>query len=696
MKIESGRIINDFFEENKRQYAIPVYQRNYSWSKKQCSKLFDDILYAYQKDKTHFCGSIVYAPLKEENNIHFYIIIDGQQRMTTIYILLKALYDMAQTDREKESIKEILFNNDKFDEYGVEKANKLKLKPINSDDNQLILLMGDSVEKDKNIDKSSTLYQNYTLFCELIREQQENGLTVKDIYRGIEKLICGKMILGDGDNAQEIFERINSTGVPLSLADKIRNFVLMVDKDQEKLYNNYWLEIEKNVSVGQLDDFFITYLNFRLEGFARADEAYELFKQLFEQKKYTNEGILQEMLRYSKYYHTFLNNDVNYTKKANDLLAGLRQLKQTTLFVFLFDVFDDFHNNLIDSNELEKILELLLNYSIRRLVCEIGSNSLRGLYKTLYSRVFSNKEHKQYYYDAILSFLTQLTSKDVFPSNEVFEKALKENNLYRKNALCKYLLASIENSGKEKIDVSNLTIEHILPQNKNLSPYWQKMLGVDWRKIQETYLHTLGNLTLTGYNSELGDKSFEEKLEYFNSSDTKIVTLNEDIKGDIWNETTITTRADNLALKILKQFAIKPAEHIISFYDRNYVEYSSDVPEDATSKSPEYYVFQGERVIARTFAAMLKSLIHNLYEENPSIIENMARNNEKISSLDSYRLFSYDPEMTKGSYQIDDSSIYVSTGFSASHIMRIIGTLLDKYEIDRSDFSYFAKDNKTD
>ena len=696
MKIESGRIINDFFEENKRQYAIPVYQRNYSWSKKQCSKLFDDILYAYQKDKTHFCGSIVYAPLKEENNIHFYIIIDGQQRMTTIYILLKALYDMAQTDREKESIKEILFNNDKFDEYGVEKANKLKLKPINSDDNQLILLMDDGVDNNKNMDKSSTLYQNYILFRELIQEQQAKGLTVKDIYRGIEKLICGKMILGEGDNAQEIFERINSTGVPLSLADKIRNFVLMVDKDQEKLYNNYWQKIEKNVSVGQLDDFFITYLNFKLEGFARSDEAYELFKQLFEQKHYTNESILQEMLHYSKHYHTFLNYDTNYSKQVNDLLDGLRKLKQTTLFVFLFDIFDDFHNNLIDSSELEKILELLLNYSIRRLVCEIGSNSLRGLYKTLYSRVFSNKENKNFYYDSILSFLTQLTSKDALPTDEVFEKALKENNLYRKNALCKYLLASVENSGKEKIDVDQLTIEHILPQNKNLSSYWQKMLGENWRKIQETYLHTLGNLTLTGYNSELGDKSFEEKLEYFNSSDTKIKTLNEDLKGNVWNETTITTRADNLALKILEQFAIKPAEHSISFYDRNYVEYSCDVPEDATSKSPEYYVFQGERVISKTFAAMLKSLIHNLYEENPSIIENMARNNEKISSLDSYRLFSYDPEMTKGSYQIDDSSIYVSTGFSASHIMRIIGTLLDKYEIDRSEFSYFAKDNKAD
>ncbi len=696
MKIEPGRIINDFIEPNKRQYAIPVYQRNYSWSKKQCSKLFNDILLAYKKDKTHFCGSIVYALLKEENNIHFYILIDGQQRLTTIYILLKALYDMAETEKEKESIKEVLFNKDKFDEYSIEKANKLKLKPINSDDNQLILLMNDDLDKEKKLDKSSSIYQNYILFCELIKEQQEKGFNVKDIYRGLEKLICGRMLLETGDNAQEIFERINSTGVPLSLADKIRNFVLMVDVDQEKLYNNYWLAIENNVSATLLDEFFITYLNFKLEGFARTDEAYELFKLLFEQKKYTNESILQEMLRYSSYYHTFLHYDNNYSHEINSSLSGLRQLKQTTLFVFLFDLFDDFHNKIIDSKELEKILNLLLNYSIRRLVCEIGSNSLRGFYKTLYSRVFSNKENKQNYYDAIISFLTQLTSKDALPSDEMFSAALTNNNLYRKNALCKYLLSSIENSGKEKIEINNLTIEHILPQNKNLSTYWQKMLGENWQKTQETYLHTLGNLTLTGYNSELGDKTFQEKLEYFNSSDTKIVTLNEDINGDIWNDETIIKRANNLISKLLKLFSIHPAKKVITFDEPNYIDYSCNNPDDATSKSPEYYIFQGERIIVKNFATMLKSLIYKLYEENPAIIETMAKNNEKPVYWSENILFSYDQEKTKKSYQLGDSNIYVSSGFSASHIMYIIAALLDKYEIDKDDFSYSARNNKKD
>ena len=677
MIIESGRIINNFFWKNGHQYTIPVYQRNYSWSKKQCVKLFEDILLAYQKDKTHFCGSIVYKLLKEENDIYFYIIIDGQQRLTTIYIMLKALYDMAQTDKEREAIRDLLFNRDRFDDYAIEKANKLKLKPINSDDNQLLILMDDNRDTDKNIDKSSSIYQNYTLFCDLIREQQAKGVTVKDIYLGLDKLVCGKMSLEEGDNAQEIFERINSTGMPLSLSDKIRNFVLMVDRDQEKLYNDYWLEIEKNVSTSQLDDFFITYLNFKLEGFPRADEAYELFKQLFEQKKYTNEGILQEMLWYSDYYRTFLHYDSSYSKKVNDLLYGLRQLKQTTLFVFLFDVFDDFHNNQINSNDLEKILELLLNYSVRRLICEVGSNSLRGLYKTLYSRA-------------------QLTSKDALPTDDVFEKALKENNLYRKNALCKYLLASIENSGKEKIAMDNLTIEHILPQNKRLSSYWQNMLGNDWQKIQETYLHTLGNLTLTGYNSELGDKSFEEKLTYFNSSDTKIVTLNEDIKGNVWNDKTIQNRANNLAKKILKLFAIQPPEQTITFNNPKYMEYSCDIPEDATSKYLEYYVFQGERIIAKNFATMFKSFVSKLYEINPSIIQEMARNDERVRSSDYYPLFSYDPGKTRGAYQIDDSNIYVDIHFKPSHIMSIIGYLLDKYEIDRTDFSYFARDSKND
>ena len=169
MKIDKGRIINDFIEPNKRQYAIPVYQRNYEWSKEQCVKLFEDIVQAYKKDRTHFCGSVVYAPLKEEQNIHYYIIIDGQQRLTTIYLLLKALIDLAENDATRELIAESLFNRDKFDKFAIDKASKLKLKPIKSDDNQLRLLMENKYD---DIEKNSGIWRNYELFCSLVQAHE--------------------------------------------------------------------------------------------------------------------------------------------------------------------------------------------------------------------------------------------------------------------------------------------------------------------------------------------------------------------------------------------------------------------------------------------------------------------------------------------------------------------------------------------
>lgn len=396
MKIEPGRIINDFIEPNKRQYSIPVYQRNYEWSKEQCVKLFEDIVLAFKKDRTHFCGSIVYAQIKEEHNIHYYVVIDGQQRLTTIYIMIKALLDMAQTDKEKEAMNEALVNYDKFDEYAVDTASKLKLKPIKSDNNQLLLLMDN---KQDQVDRTSGIWHNYELFCELIKEQQEDGLSVKDIYRGLEKLICAKISLDADDNAQEIFERINSTGVPLSLADKIRNFILMVDADQEKLFEEYWLPTETAVTRDNMTAFFIDYLNIKIDSFAREDLAYDVFKSVYYDGKYTNKSMLEEILHYAKIYKAFLYGNSKYSKKTNQMLSDLQKLKQTTVFLFLFHVFDDYESGIISTAELEKVLEFLRNYSIRRIICEISSNSLRGLYKTLYARVFARKENKEHYYD---------------------------------------------------------------------------------------------------------------------------------------------------------------------------------------------------------------------------------------------------------------------------------------------------------
>ncbi len=696
MRIDKGGITNDFIEPNKKQYSIPVYQRNYEWSKEQCTKLFDDILAAHKKDRYHFTGSVVFAPLKAENKIDYYVVIDGQQRLTTIYILIKALIDMAETESEKAALKNKLFNEDPFSIYGIDEASKLKLKPVKSDNNQLIMLMDGRLDE---MEKSSGIFRNYVLFCELIKKamDEDENIGVRHIYDGIQHLTCATIRLEEDDNAQEIFERINSTGVPLSLADKIRNFILMTDKDQERLYEDYWLKAENLVGYDHLTAFFLDFLNIKVEGFPKEDEAYEVFKQVFESGGYSNESMLQAILHYSQFYHTFTHGDKKYNQEVNDHLAGLYKLNQTTVYLFLYRVFDDYENQLIDQNELEKVLRFILNYSIRRIICEISSNSLRGLYKTLYNRVFIRKENKNHYYDAIVSFFQQLTSRDALVSENDFAKALKYNNLYRKNALCKYLLTAIENQGKEQLVTGNLTIEHVMPQNQNISTAWQNMLGENWQEVKDTYLHTLGNLTLTGYNSELGDKPFAEKKELLAEVHTKVVRLFEDIKNrEVWNKDAIEYRADKLVLEVQKLFAIEQPATVMKFSDPRYVEYTCEYPENATYKTPNYFVLQGERVNATNFAELLRALIDRLYARNSSIIETMAKNNEKIVSWSQSIMFSYDKNQINGDYKIKGSDIYENVGYSAAHIMYIVKALLERYEIDITEFVYSAKSSKND
>lgn len=699
MKIDKGSFINDFIDKNLRQYSIPVYQRNYEWSAEQCEKLFEDILQAHELDRYHFTGSVVYSLLKTENKIDYYVIIDGQQRLTTIYILIKALIDVAETDAEKETLTSVLFNVDKFKKYDIDDSSKLKLKPIKSDNKQLLFLMSNQVDK---MDKSSGIYKNYDLFCRLIKSalEKDEHLTIERIYDGIEHLSCAMIKLEEEEKGkeQEIFERINSTGVPLNLADKIRNFVLMTDIDQDRLYEEYWLVMEQLLGADHLPDFFLDYLNLKLDGFTREKEAYDDFKSLFKNTDYTNEAMLSELLHYAKQYYIFLNGDDDLGKDINTALNGLRRLKQTTVYNFLFYVFDDFENGIISKEELSKVLHLLLNYSIRRLICEIGSNSLRGLYKTLYGRVFNREENKEHYYDAIVSFLSQLTSKDAIPTDETFATALRERNLYRKNALCKYLLVAIENQGKEKIDTTSLSIEHIMPQNKNLSKSWQTMLGANWEQVHDRYLHTLGNLTLTGYNTELGDKPFNIKKDMLENPEnpTHITLLYQDVldKED-WNEKTITDRAERLTSIILKLFPIKPAETTIDFSDPRYQEYTVTDPSNATYKYVNYYELLGERVPVDSFAGMVRSVANKLYNLDSSVIKRMAKNNETFPGWIN-PAFSYDKDVVKSDVEFKKGTgIYILSGFSAFDCICFIRALLKIHDLDiEEDFVYSARSYK--
>lgn len=639
----------------------------------------------------------MYAPLGSKKHIDSYIIIDGQQRFTTLYILIKALADSADDDRDKDALQRYLYNEDKFDRYGLDEKSKLKLKPVKTDNDQLLLLMSGKIEQ---MDKSrrGIIYHNYMLFMQLIKSflEESSANSVLMINDGIEKLICADIRLDTDDNAQEIFERINSTGIKLGLADLIRNYILMTDTDQERLYEEYWLTVQNLLPDKLLDNFFIDYLNMKSDGFVKESEAYKSFKQVYVEGKYDNEKMLQEILHYAKQYYVFCYGSSDFGAEVNKALAGLRKLKQTTVYLFLFRVFDDYENGIINKNELARVLKMLLSYSIRRLVCEIGSNTLRGLYKTLYGRVFEQKENKNTYYDSLVSFFLQQTSKNTIPSDNEFVTALQEKNLYSKNALCKYLLCAIENQGKETLDTENLSIEHIMPQNKNLSMSWQKMLGENWQSVHEKYLHTLGNLTLTGYNSELGDKPFEKKKEKLEETITHIAVLYSDVKDKSeWNSVNMEKRAKRLAEIILKLFPIEQPKTKIEFTDPHYKLYTLANPDDATYKTVNYFEFLGERVNVSSFAEMVRSIAQSLYDMDNSIIDDMAKKHEPLPEWTT-PAFSYEEDGVRNPFKLRNCNIYISTGYSASACIFFIRGLMKKYEFDISeDFVYSAKPNNT-
>lgn len=470
----------------------------------------------------------------------------------------------------------------------------------------------------------------------------------------------------------------------------------MTDTDQERLYEEYWLTVQNLLPDKLLDNFFIDYLNMKSDGFVKESEAYKSFKQVYLEGKYDNEKMLQEILHYAKQYYVFCYGSSDFGAEVNKALAGLRKLKQTTVYLFLFRVFDDYENGIINKNELARVLKMLLSYSIRRLVCEIGSNTLRGLYKTLYGRVFEQKENKNTYYDSLVSFFLQQTSKNTIPSDNEFVTALQEKNLYSKNALCKYLLCAIENQGKETLDTENLSIEHIMPQNKNLSMSWQKMLGENWQSVHEKYLHTLGNLTLTGYNSELGDKPFEKKKEKLEETITHIAVLYSDVKDKSeWNSVNMEKRAKRLAEIILKLFPIEQPKTKIEFTDPHYKLYTLANPDDATYKTVNYFEFLGERVNVSSFAEMVRSIAQILYDMDNSIIDDMAKKHEPLPEWTT-PAFSYEEDGVRNPFKLRNCNIYISTGYSASACIFFIRGLMKKYECDISeDFVYSAKPNNT-
>lgn len=674
--------LTDVLDKNKRMFQIPVYQRNYDWTNVQCEKLFEDILNVFQKDKKHFIGTIVYINCKDSSGLKIDLIIDGQQRITTVFILLKVMLEKAVEINEpiQNDIKDYLYNRN------CDEIFKLKLKPIKSDNEQFKLLMDNKIDE---MNENSNIYRNYKLFKKLINNQLNNNVLLKEILYGIKKLQTIEIVLDKyEDDPQIIFESINSTGLDLSLADKIRNFILMNDDNQEKLFNDYWNYLEKIIGPDNMEDYLINFLNFKMTESINSSKAYDKFKTLYINNDYSNEGMLKELKQYGNYYAAFIGRENKYGKRINSLLADYRAMDQSTIYPFLFAVFNDYECNLVDENTVIKILNFLRVYCFRRIICEIPSNSLRGMFKTLYKRLSAMRKNNNLY-DVLYSFFITSKTKVKMPDEKEFIQKLKTIELYKKKKVCKFILGTIENSGSTEIlDMSNLTIEHILPQQKN-SIVWKKEIGEKYDEVYENYLHTLGNLTITGYNSELGTKPFKEKCDIIRAHSRSIV-LNEDILDkDKWNENSIITRADNLARISNKLFKLEKC-NIVEMEKESGEKLSLTDLSEATGTKPISISFVGEIMSVNSYADMLAKITNTLYSLDSKILDKLAK--EKFKMVDEGRIYiSYNEKDIVRGKELDNSGIYIEYNLSARDILQFIKKLLEIYTFDLDDFYFTTK-----
>jgi uncharacterized protein with ParB-like and HNH nuclease domain/predicted transport protein len=548
--------------QGAKQFIIPIFQRTYSWELAHCEQLWNDIMRVGQTDlHSHFIGSAVYIPEQETSAaITRWLVIDGQQRITTITLLLLAFMRRLQAEKL-----DVPISADEVEDYYLRNRygkgeQSYKMLLTKTDKDTLIALLDDKAFPER---ASKRILENFKFFVEKIA-----GADLDVVYTGIQKLMIVDVRLQQGiDNPQMIFESMNSTGKALTQADLIRNFVLMglPHEQQTTLYCDYWRPMETLFGAESYNSHFDEFMRFFLVIHTgnyriKKDEVYAEFKNY--SRKFVTEELLKNLLKFAEYYCC-----IALGKEKDPGLEltfrDIRELRADVCYPLLMEVYQDYKLDRINKKDFIELLLLVESYVFRRAVCDIPTNSLRQTFAT-----FSKKILKDRYLESVQAAFIMLPSYRRFPKDDEFKRKLQERNLYAFNRR-NYWLRRFENfDRKERVTVQDYTIEHIMPQNEFLSEIWQKALGDDWKRIHDQYLHTLGNLTLTGYNSEYSDRPFSEKRDMEGGFKQSPLKLNEGLGSCLqWNEEAIKFRAEKLAEKarsIWKAPALK--EEILDVY----------------------------------------------------------------------------------------------------------------------------------
>lgn len=538
------------FLKKSQQFIIPIYQRTYSWTERECRQLWEDILRTGKNDgiTAHFVGSIVYVEkgLYQVSSQSPLLVIDGQQRLTTVTLIIEAM-------------SRFLGDSEPVDGFSAKKLrNYFLLNPLEDGERRYKLVLSQTDKKTLTalLDQQSQpkeyslrISENYKLFEKWISASQDE---FEAICKGLAKLVIVDISLNrDQDNPQLIFESLNSTGKELSQADLIRNYILMdlEPQLQTKLYDNYWRPME--VDFGQeayaayFDSFMRHYLTVKTWEIPNIREVYEAFKLYSRTPDILNCGVESLVADIRTYAHYFCAMALGTETDAKMKFAfhDLRELKVEVAHPLLLKLYHDYTQQILSKEDFVKIVRLVEAYVFRRSVCAIPTNSMNKTFAT-----FARAIKKDRYLESIQAHFLLLPSYRRFPHDEEFKREIQTKDLYnfRNRSYC---LRKIENHGrKERVSVDEYTIEHIMPQNENLSISWKTSLGSEWERIQQTWLHTLGNLSLTGYNSEYSDKPFSEKRDMAGGFKESPLRLNQGLGTlETWNEDTIKQRAASLS-----------------------------------------------------------------------------------------------------------------------------------------------------
>ncbi|MBO4864191.1 MAG: DUF262 domain-containing protein [Eubacterium sp.] len=689
--------IKRFITSSDIVFVIPVYQRNYDWKKENCTQLYMDIKTLIGMDKTHFIGTVCY----KMDGRYQSVIIDGQQRITSVMLLLKALYDVSDDERLKDKIKNQFLTNPYADG-----DLKLKLKPIKKDEEvfKKVMNASDAVDEDyfTKEELNSNIYRNYKYFYELITSDIRSGINGQDIEDAVERLEVVEICLTE-ENPQVIFESLNSTGLGLTNTDLLRNYLLMsMDyKDQEYLYQNYWMQIENLLDSENMELFMVHYLIMKRKSNdisengksakITARNLYYAFKKQFPQigkgnAKEEVEECFKDMYRYARFYKHFIYDDsINVRnlqpvdKKLYELFFLLAEKNAAILVMYLFDKFD---RELIDQDTFIKTIDICISFSFRSKVCN------RGGFSPQFAALSVQKLDPQPIDDKFLSrFWSAMTSgrgRYAFPTNSEFKIALVNGNTYQslRSAGSKYLLYSIEKNmphSKELPEYKNGTVEHVMPQT--LSDSWKKYIakhgGIE---KYEKYTHSLGNLTLTNYNSSLSNKEFDIKKEEYKQSNYAFTKELADVSE--WTSEVIVSRGERMA-DIATQIWIidedydqNPGTEIGVVYDLN-----ADFAAFFGTK-PAVVSILGEEHSVTNWSDIVSLVADKFYMLAPDTFRGLINCNDFPGKK---KVIDLDDSNMPAAHKIDDN-LYISTKYDVVNMLNIVKTIV----------CYFDKHDDTD